>query len=124
MQSHAGEIQHQHVQIPAAKLEACSSLLLSGVRAALMKEELQQLLESINTIVADGWEPGQAGNDIQMCHCIKPDINKFLDAARDRFNQLSEDLQSQVPSAANTVFLHVANSKVMFGSADLRLRRF
>lgn len=89
-------LQHQNMQTLAESLKPCESLLLNGVHAALMKQSLQQLLETVNTVVADGWEPGQAVNDIQMCYCIKPDINKFLDAARDRFNRLTEDLQGQV----------------------------
>lgn len=67
-----------------------------------MKSELQQLLETINTIVDDGWEPGKALNQIQMCYCIKPGVNQFLDAARDRFNRLTEDLQNQVCCGSET----------------------
>lgn len=65
-----------------------------GIRKTLEKRELAGLLERINEVLDDVHCPNTGSmTQMQLCNCVKPEVNAFLDAARSRFNQLSEDLQ-------------------------------
>ena len=84
------------VQDVAEALKPAKSILLSGIRNTLAKTELVGLLERINEIVDDVHCPNTSSmTQMQLCNCVKPEVNAFLDASRNRFNQLSEDLQQQ-----------------------------
>lgn len=83
------------VQALAESLKPSKSILLTGIRKTLEKKELVGLLECINEIVDDVHCTGSTMTRMQICNCVKPEVNAFLDAARTRFNQLSEDLQQQ-----------------------------
>ena len=77
-------------------LKPAKSILLSGIRNTLERPELTGLLERISEIVDDVHCPNTSSmTQMQLCNCVKPEVNAFLDAARNRFNQLSEDLQQQ-----------------------------
>lgn len=88
------------MQALAETLQPSNSILLAGIRKTLEKKELIELLDSINEIVDDVHCPNHYPNigsmtQLSLCNCVKPEVNTFLDAARNRFNQLSEDLQQQ-----------------------------
>jgi hypothetical protein len=75
-------------------------MLLAGIRNMLDQQELSDLLESISQIVDEDAQCPRTGTltQLQLCACIQPEVDAFLDAARKRFNQLSEELQQQVQS--------------------------
>lgn len=84
------------MQVVTDSLKPCKSILLTGIRNTLEKKELIRLLERINEIVDDVHCPNTGSmTQMQLCNCVKPEVNAFLDAARNRFNQLSEELQQQ-----------------------------
>jgi hypothetical protein len=84
------------LQALAESLKPSKSILLTGIRQTLEKKELMGLLNQIKDIVDDVHCPNTGSmTQMQLCNCVKPDVNTFLDAARNRFNSLSEELQQQ-----------------------------
>jgi hypothetical protein len=94
------------VQALAQTLKPSKSILLTGIRDMLGQNELLGLLDHINQIVDDVQCPKTASmTQMQLCNCVKPEVNTFLDAARNRFNSLSEELQQQREAFENPASL-------------------
>jgi hypothetical protein len=79
-------------------LEECNSVLLQGIHRTMVNSHLQELATSVATIIDDDAVCPSSGKmtQMQICCCIKPGVNAFLDASRASFNELSENLQGQV----------------------------
>lgn len=82
----------------AEALHGCESALLTSGAAMLSNEQLRSMLEALGRVIDDDAEVSRTGalTTMQMCYCVKPGVDQFLDGAREAFNGLTEDLQARV----------------------------
>jgi len=83
----------QSVREPLAPFEAA---LLASIRDSAGFTELAALLGAVDQVLDTEAEQGRAALDgIQQCYVVRDGVCAFLDAARARFNALSEQVASQ-----------------------------